>query len=120
MSNLGLYQMMTTVAKRVGGPLRFLGIVAAGGYVVLRPLETAGKWLVKKLFVGKSTDDIKGKVFSVTTEGADEQGLAFKVGDKFKVWEYDKDSILIEKIGDSNNPYFVSAQFLRSISDLPA
>ena len=29
----------------------------------------------------------------------------------------DKDAILIEKIGDNNNPYFVSAELLKNISD---
>ena len=120
MSNLGLYQLMTTMAKSVGGPSRLFGIVAVGGYTVIRTLEAGGKAVVKKLFSGKSKDKIKGKTFSVTSDGKDEQGLVFKAGDKYKVWESDKDSIMIEKIGDSNNPYFVSAKFLRSISDFPA
>ena len=63
MSNLGLYQMMTTVAKRVGGPLRFLGIVAAGGYVVLRPLETAGKWLVKNCSLANPQTILRERYF---------------------------------------------------------
>ena len=116
MSNLGLYQVMVTLAKKVGGPPRLFGIVFTAGYCVLRPLEAG----VKSLFFSKSTDKIKGKTFSVTSDGTDEQGLTFKVGDEYKVWESDKTSILIEKIGDSNNPYFVSAKFLRSISDFPA
>lgn len=47
MSNLGLYQKMTTWAKKMGGPLQFLGAVAVGGYIVLRTAETGGKAVAK-------------------------------------------------------------------------
>ena len=57
------------------------------------------------------------EVFTVTSDSVDNQGLKFCVGDRFVVLESDKDAILIEKIGDSHNPYFVSAEFLHSISD---
>ena len=39
------------------------------------------------------------------------------MGDKFKVLESDGDAVLIEKIGDLTNPYFVSAELLKDISD---
>ena len=35
MSNLGWYQTMTTVAKKVGGPLPLAGLIVAAGAVVL-------------------------------------------------------------------------------------
>ena len=44
------------------------------------------------------------------------EGLAFSVGDQYRILELDGDAALIEKIGDKNNPYFVSAKFLNSIS----
>lgn len=34
MSNLGLYQKITTYSKKVGGPINFLLFVAGGGYGV--------------------------------------------------------------------------------------
>ena len=37
--------------------------------------------------------------------------------DKFRVLNRDMDSILIEKLGDDNNPYFVSAEFLKKVSE---
>ena len=43
--------------------------------------------------------------------------LLLSVDDTFKVLEIDGDAALIEKIGDENNPYYVSARFLRGISD---
>ena len=57
------------------------------------------------------------KLFIVTSDGVDEQGLKFCTGEKYRVLESDKDAVLIEKNGDSRNPYFVSAEFLHSISD---
>ena len=53
----------------------------------------------------------------VHTEGKSNEGLLFSVDDTFKVLEIDGDAALIEKIGDENNPYFVSGCFLESISD---
>lgn len=40
-------------------------------------------------------------------------GLKLKSGDRIRVLATDEDSILIEKIGDKNNPYFVSFDFLK-------
>jgi hypothetical protein len=33
--------------------------------------------------------------------------------------ECDGDAILIEVVGDPDNPYFVSSKFLRSVSNFP-
>ncbi len=35
----------------------------------------------------------------------------------FKVLERDGNAVLIEKLGDDNNPYFVAAELLNEISD---
>lgn len=50
-------------------------------------------------------------------QGVSNENLAFELGDRFKVLEFDGDAILIEKIGDSNNPYVVSSEFLEKISN---
>ena len=62
---------MTTLSKRVGGPINLAGIVFGGG----------------ALFGGGAVAGADGN------------------------------ATLIEKLGDNNNPYFVSTKFLRSISD---
>lgn len=49
--------------------------------------------------------------------GKSSEGLIFNVGDSYQVLERDKDAVLIKKIGDTNNPCFVSAELLYSISD---
>lgn len=56
-------------------------------------------------------------IYSVTAEGVSNEGLEFKIGDQFRVLEKDKDAVLIEKIGDDNNPYFVSEELFKNISN---
>ena len=57
------------------------------------------------------------KLYTVKKVGKSNEGIEFFIGDKFKVLERDIDVVLIEKVGDSNNPYFVPEQLLCSISD---
>ena len=118
MSNLGLYQTMTTVAKKLGGPIGFVVTTAIGGYIIIRTGEAGTKKIiktVKKYMKDNKTENIV--CIDVHTDGTSNEGLTFKVGDKYRVIERDKDAVLIEKLGDDNNPYFVSADFLSSISE---
>lgn len=118
MSNLGWYQKMTTLAKKVGGPLPFLGIVALGGYAIGRMGEAGAKTIYKSFKEKKyQSMAIEKQLFTVKVNGKSNEGLQFSVGEQFKVLEIDGDAVLIEKIGDMNNPYFVSVTLLRSISD---
>ena len=76
MSNLGLYQKMTTWAKKMGGPLQFLGAVAVGGYIVLRTAETGGKAVakvVKKRFVVK--EENTSQLYDVLTSDPSKIGI---------------------------------------------
>lgn len=118
MSNLGMYQKIVEWSKNVGGPMRLLGITAVGGYIVFRFGEAG----VKKVYriARDQMQKIKideGSIFKVISAGKDECGVEFTIGDKYRVLESDGDSVLIEKIGDSNNPYVVSKDFLRTISN---
>lgn len=118
MSNLGLYQSMTTWAKKLGGPLQLGCAIAVGGYVVIRAVEAGGKTVVKVIKKHMKSKDIPPAVtYVVHTEGTSNEGLQFAVGDKFNVLEIADDAVLIEKIGDNCNPYFVSAALLHSISN---
>lgn len=122
MSNLGGYQVITTLAKKVGGPKNLAILTMVGGYLLIRGGEAAGKKCVKtakKKYLKKNEkgyDDTR-LIYEVTLEGKDESGLELSVGDKYRVIESDGKAILIEKIGDSNNPYYVSADFLQTISN---
>ena len=121
MSNLGDYQKMTIVAKKVGGPKNLAGIIAGAGVVVgvalCKGREIVAEKVSKKMNKGKLTGTTDSIVYSVTVDGVSDDGLEFKIGDQFRVLETDKDAVLIEKIGDDNNPYFVSVEFLEMISN---
>ena len=120
MSNLGWYQKITTASKAVGGPKRLFGLVLAGGAAV----GVGGTILTQKAVKAVKSKINKinthyienGKILVVCTEGMDSDGLVFKVSDKYRILDRDGDSILIEKFGDDNNPYFVSAEFLKKVS----
>ncbi len=121
MSNLGGYQWLTTTAKKVGGPRNLVLIIAGAGAVVYKSSEVLLKIGVN-VFKRKSNEEkIEAKsditIYTVKSSGISNEGLVFEVGELFKVLESDGDAVLIEKIGDNNNPYFVSAELLEKISD---
>ncbi|QHM35663.1 hypothetical protein C7M35_03084 (plasmid) [Lactiplantibacillus plantarum] len=118
MGNLGWCQLMTTVAKKVGGPKQLLALVAAGGYVIIRGVEAGGKKvikLVKKDNKEKSTSKVL-PAYKFIIDGKDDKGLIFSSGDVFYVAARHDDVILIEKEKDDNNPYFVSVDWLMKVS----
>lgn len=120
MGNLGAYQIMTTAAKKVGGPAKLAVGVAFGGYIILRTAEGAIKTGIKKITKHKETNEIimnDSRLFVVNENGESNEGLKFNISDTYRVLEKDGDAVLIEKIGDANNPYFVSEELLRKISD---
>ena len=124
MGNLGAYQAMTTMAKKVGGPVVLTVITAASGWAVLRSAEAGVKkaFKVTKVALKKRSAPCatKGQLFEVTADGADgSAGLTLHSGDSFRVLECDADSILIEVLDNPANPYFVSRQFLTTVSDFP-
>ena len=121
MSNLGGYQWLTTTAKKVGGPINLVLMIASTGVAIYKGSEVVIKKSIKA--VKKKYDDKKLKTesnikqYTVKTFGVSNEGLQFKVGEQFKVLESDGEAVLIEKIGDTNNPYFVSVELLKKISD---
>jgi len=120
MGNLGAYQVMTTVSKKVGGPVKLAAGIAVGGYVVIRTAEGVIKTGIKKVKKHREAKEIAlntSKLYTVHECGESNEGLIFNISDTYRVLEKDGDAVLIEKIGDANNPYFVSEELLRKISD---
>lgn len=128
MSNLGTYQWATTNAKKVGGMGWFLTLIAGVSAVIgalfvqiFKPLKKAIRKVItrkKKNTIRKTEKERENSIiYTVINEGESNEGLKFNVGDKFTVLESDGDAVLIEKHGDDNNPYFVSAELLKTISD---
>lgn len=125
MSNLGGYQVLTTLAKKIGGPGKLVALITGGGAVVGGIVVKSGEFAIK---MGKKTiakyrennNNLRESaqiIYTVKQNGKSNEGLKFKVGDTFRVLESDGDAILIEVIGNENNPYFVSKDLLRQISD---
>ena len=117
MGNLGMYQMITTVSKKVGGPVYFLLMVAAGGYVTGRSVEWTGKSIFKALAEEEKDNRIHTVKSSYVIAGNEEKYCELGPGDQYKILARDGDAVLIEKIGDQNNPYYVSKSFLENITE---
>ena len=116
MSNLGMYQFITTLAKKVGGPGKLIALIAtisaSSGAIGTLAVQYGKKQHKKKKQEIEST-----QVYTVTTEGHSNEGLLFSVGDSFRVLARDNDAALIVKPANSDNAYYCSAKFLSSISD---
>ncbi|MFP3153370.1 hypothetical protein LQZ18_02870 [Lachnospiraceae bacterium ZAX-1] len=125
MSNLGGYQILTTLAKKVGGPGKLVALIAGGGAVVGGIVFKGGELAIKKCKKAIAERRVQNKrlhertqiIYTVKQDGEGNDGLKLKVGDTFRVLESDGDAILIELIGNKNNPYFVSKDLLGQISD---
>jgi hypothetical protein len=120
MSNLGAYQWMTSTAKKVGGPINLLLITGATGAAIYKSVEISVKTGIKqfkKHFITISPGIHDKKIYRIITPGKSNDGTQFSVGDTFRILEKDGDAILIAKENDPNNPYFVSAKFLQTISN---
>ena len=121
MSNLEMYQMMTTIAKKVGGPTNLLLITAAGGYGIGKGIEWICKAGVKEMKTRQKNNAENGKIHTVKAEysvcGNGKGNCELKKGDQYRILESDGEAVLIEKIGDVHNPYFVSKSMLEQITD---
>lgn len=97
MSNLGGYQWLTTVAKKIGGPKNLVLIIAGTGAAVYKGSEIVVKKTVKEIKKRMNQEKLSEiadtKIYTVTTEGTSNEGLEFKIGDQFKVLETDKDAV---------------------------
>lgn len=115
MSNLGGYQRITTWSKKIGGPGRLFGAAVGSGILIGVVTEKLISNINSKKSKDKGITEVN-ETFRITTAGVDNTGLEFKVGDSFRVIQIDKDVVLIEKIKDENNPYYVSNELLTNLS----
>ena len=114
MSNLGGYQLLTTFAKKVGGPRKLVAIIAGGGVIIGGLGVKGGERLLKKIKIRGNNSDF---VYTIVHDAKSNEGVFFKRGDKYRVLETDEDAVLIELLESENNPYFVSGCFLENISN---
>ncbi|MEH0652208.1 hypothetical protein QA995_22790 [Streptomyces scabiei] len=122
MGNLGGYQWITTVAKQVGGPAKLLVGVGVLSYLALRGAEAGGTAAYKKLrgVFENDLDSTSDELFTVRADGDDGNGLRVRVGNEIRLLKNVGEGVLVEVIGDQDNPYVVSPAFLASICDFQA
>lgn len=116
MSNLGWYQVMTVLAKKVGGPINLAAITAGAGSALTLLTGFSVQAIIRWHRTMKGQNQLT-QLIDVTSAGTDDSGLTFDVGDSYRILYSDTDMVLVEKIGDTNNPYMVSPDFLRLVSN---
>lgn len=89
----------------------------ASSYLAGNVAKSSVNVIKKKYAEEKLKAKLNGKLYVVKNFGISDEGVQFKVNEQFKVLETDGDAVLIEKKGDMNNPYFISGDFLKEISD---
>lgn len=119
MSNLGTYQLLTVAAKKVHGPGKLVAGIFTGGALLgwgLHSMYKKTKERIKEKYkeVNRSSSE---ETYTILVDGESSDGLHLKKGDTFKVLENDGDSILIEVLGDQNNPHFISRDLLEAVSN---
>jgi hypothetical protein len=126
-SNLGSYQDMTTLAKKVGGPVVLAVITAVGGYLVGRTGELGVVTGVKQVARKVRTANTKRArkiaalpLFVVHTEADCGGGLTVNQGQQFRVIGRDGDMAEVMIVDDENPYHVVSAELLARISDYSA
>lgn len=114
-----MYQWMTSTSKKVGGPVNFLLITAGTGAAIYKGGEVVVKKCIKTVRkkMHNKNHYVESKIYTVNVKGKSNEDVEFNVGEQFVILEADGDAVLVEKLGDSNNPYFVSGKLLSDISD---
>ncbi len=125
--NLGAYQIMTTLAKTVGGPIKLGGIIAlisgAGGGILAyrsrRKIEHFGYSIKNKLGIPNGSKKLQKQkcLYRCHSDYKISNGLTLKKNDRFSVLYADNEMALINVAGDDNNPYMVDRRELEKISN---
>lgn len=117
MSNLGAYQLMTTLAKKVGGPYGLAGIFITAGAALGVGATCGVKHITDKSKAKKKKSQKDSITYVINKDSSTNEGVKLEKGLKFRVLEKDGDAVLVELLGVDNNPYFVSAKLLKSVSN---
>ncbi|AEB44304.1 MULTISPECIES: hypothetical protein [Micromonospora] len=117
------YQLMTTVAGKIGGPRVLILAIAAGGALVYKGGEVGVKAVVRTTRSIKQALHVHAqaaamsRIYRVAEDADAGGGLTLRTGDEFRVLARDDTAILIEVVGSTKNPWYVSRDLLAAISD---
>ncbi|KQQ05905.1 hypothetical protein ASG06_05045 [Rathayibacter sp. Leaf185] len=123
--NLGNYQRLVSLAKATDGPVKLAIYVVAGSVAVGTIIGTAAGPTIKK-GLHEATQTVKrivkpaplsGHVYTVFQDAEGDTAPELRAGDQFRVIEQHGDAIVIELLGDAENPYVKSGELLESVSD---
>ena len=130
--NLGGYQLITMAIKRLGGPTKAAVKVGSAFTALLGGAYVLGEKNGEKKAIAKMRGQAKGVKlvpvdmgpsksnpsadYLVAKDATSSDGTSFATGDKLRVMDSDGDAVMVERIGDENSPYWVSRDFLESIS----
>lgn len=135
--NLGGYQIITTLVKRLGGPTKavvkaVIGLafsVAGGGAIGYAVGEKHGEKKAIEAMkpqtgaIGSPAASegqariANGSEYLVSRAATSSDGTAFSPGDRLRVMDSDGDAVMVERVGDDNSPYWVSRAFLLSVAE---
>ena len=76
MSNLGLYQWMTTTSKKIGGPLPFMGALLGIGAAVTKTIDIVSE-RISAAREEKKKNEEAAIIHKVTCDGKSNEGLTF-------------------------------------------
>ncbi len=126
MGNLGGYQDITKFIKAIGGPAvaakyaaAAAGIIFVAGGAVYAGGEKAIKTIRHRIETRAVPCIWVGQVFTVNSDADAGAGLILQNGDEVRILECDSDTLLVEVIGNADNPHAISGELLQSISDFP-
>ena len=124
--NLGSYQIMTILAKKVGGPANLGGIIAlfgslGGGCFAYKHRDKIEHFMTNvkgKLAIPSSIKELQEEshIYRCHTDCEISMELRLKQNDEFIVLYADDEMVLINVVGDNNSPYIVDKNKLEDIS----
>lgn len=123
MGNLGSYQTLTTMSKKVGGPKKLVTLLVGGGVVLGVTIEKSRKYIDKKKkellykFKNKNYSVEKDNIYIIIKNCEINKELKLEENNLYRILECDGDVALIELIGNDNNPYIASKKVLENISE---
>ena len=110
MGNLGLYEVMVTVAKRVGGPAKLGGLIFGAGTIFGIGVTQISKTINREEGISQR------KRYKVVSDYTNTEGLSLKKGDSFIVKSVKEGIVTIEKV-EEGAFYRISVEDLKRISD---
>lgn len=119
--NLGRYQQLTTLAKKVGGPDALLGLIFAGGIATGTAASLGAKKAMasyRKKF-SQSHENKQGE-FTLEDDVRLPNARSLSKGDTFSIIAQDGDSVFLQIDGRDDNPHVLSLKELSEVSDVPA